>query len=277
MNQRHIAIIGFGAIAKDLIGILYDQPEPGPHILTVLTRPEKTNATKADIERQLYGQPAHIEVLSDLEEMLLSRPHMVVECAGHEAVTSYGVRILDRGVDLLVASVGALADPDFMQDLATAARTSGAQLIVPAGAIGAIDCLGAARLSGLTSVSYIGRKPPLAWEGTPAETVVQLRGLDRPHKIFEGSAREAARLFPKNANVAATLALAGLGLDKTMVQLIVDPTISENTHEFAVESEALNFSIRLVGKPSPGNPKTSRSTVFSLARAIMARDQAIVI
>jgi len=277
MRQRHIAIIGFGSIAKDLIAILYNQQEPGPSSLSVLTRKTKERATKAQIEHQLAGKPVKIEVLSDLDALLASQPQMVAECAGHEAVTTYATRILERGIDLLVASVGALADADFMQELVQAARSGGAQLLVPAGAIGAIDSLGAARLSGLTSVSYTGRKPPKAWEGTPAEDIVPLRELSHPQQIFQGNARDAARLFPKNANVAATLALAGLGMDRTMVRLVADPTISENTHEFEVESEALNFSIRLVGKPSPINPKTSRSTVFSIARVILAREQAIVI
>jgi len=277
MRQRHIAIIGFGSIAKDLIAILYNQQEPGPSTLSVLTRKTKERATKAQIEHQLAGKSVKIEVMSDLDALLASQPQMVAECAGHEAVTTNATRILERGIDLLVASVGALADADFMLELVQAARSGGAQLLVPAGAIGAIDSLCAARLSGLTSVSYTGRKPPKAWEGTPAEDIVALRELSHPQQIFQGNARDAARLFPKNANVAATLALAGLGMDRTMVRLVADPTIAENTHEFEVESEALNFSIRLVGKPSPINPKTSRSTVFSIARVILAREQAIVI
>ena len=277
MSQRHIAIIGFGSIARDLITILYGQQEPGPRTLSVLTRETKEQTTKAEIDHQLAGKPVQIEVLSDLDELLASRPQMVVECAGHEAVKAYAARILERGIDLLVASVGALADADFMRELEQAARRGGAQLVVPAGAIGAIDSLGAARLSGLTSVSYTGRKPPMAWEGTPAEDIVPLRELNHSQQIFQGNARDAARLFPKNANVAATLALAGLGMDRTTVRLVADPTISENTHEFEVESKALNFSIQLVGKPSPTNPKTSRSTVFSIARVILAREQAIVI
>ena len=84
-------------------------------------------------------------------------------------------------------------------------------------------------------------------------------------------------MYPKNANVAATLALAGVGMDATRVSLIADPATTENVHEFSVTSEALDFTVRLAGKPAPGNPKTSRSTVYSIARAVLNRSSAIVI
>jgi len=268
-NLGHVAIIGFGAIARDLIDILTAQQIP-PDRLSVLVRPERV----AEVQEQL-GERA--VVVAALGALLGARPSVVVECAGHSAVAEHGVAVLASGADLIVASVGALADAELAGDLLAAARASGAQCVLPAGAIGGIDALGAARLSGLTSVRYTGTKPPAAWAGTPAEDVCDLYALRAPVLFFEGTAREAARLFPKNANVAATLALAGLGMDATRVHLVADPGTTENTHHFSVTSLALDFEMRLVGKPSPSNPKTSRSTVYSIARAVVNRRAAIVI
>ncbi len=271
MTPGHVAIIGFGAIAQDLISILEGAEGGPPDRVTVLVRQGREDETRAALTDR------HVDVTSDVEALLAARPDVVVECAGHGAVRDHGALILSRGVDLVVASVGALSDRDLAASLEAAAREGEAQCVVPAGAIGGIDALGAARLSGLQSVIYTGRKPPLAWAGTPAEDVADLANLSEPCVFFEGSARGAAQGFPKNANVAATLALAGLGMDATRVRLIADPATQENVHEFEVTSAALDFSVRLVGKPSPLNPKTSRSTVYSIARAVLNRSAAIAI
>jgi aspartate dehydrogenase len=269
MSLGHVAIIGFGAIARDLIDILAAQ-ERAPDHVTLLVRPGR----EAEVQATLG---AAASVTSSLDTVLAARPDVVVECAGHGAVAAFGAAVLASGTDLIVASVGALAEADLAAGLDTAARASGAQCVVPAGAIGGIDALGAARLSGLISVDYTGTKPPGAWAGTPAEDVTDLAALSAPFTFFEGSAREAAQRYPKNANVAATLALAGLGMDRTRVRLVADPGTTENNHAFSVTSQALEFSMQLVGKPSPRNPKTSRSTVYSIARAVVNRRAAIVI
>lgn len=268
MSLGHVAIIGFGAIARDLIDIL--SVEGAPQHITVLVRPGRA----AQVQEALGMTAA---VTSDLAALLATRPDVVVECAGHGAVAAFGAGVLASGTDLIVASVGALADADLAAALEAAARQSGAQCVVPSGAIGGIDALGAARLSGLTCVRYTGTKPPDAWRGTPAEAACDLAGLTAPFTFFEGTAREAAQGYPKNANVAATLALAGLGMDQTTVRLVADPGATENVHAYDVTSRALDFSMRLVGKPSPLNPKTSRSTVYSIARAVLNRHAAIAI
>ncbi|QXT38241.1 aspartate dehydrogenase [Gymnodinialimonas ceratoperidinii] len=269
MSLGHVVIIGFGAIAQDLVEILRAQDE-APGKLSVLVRPERVEEVS-----QALGDRALVS--ADLAALLAAQPDVVVECAGHGAVTAYGPEVLQSGTDLVVASVGALADAKLAARLAETARQSGAQCVVPSGAIGGIDALGAARLSGLTSVRYTGTKPPSAWSGTPAEEACDLAALSEPFTFFEGTAREAAQAYPKNANVAATLALAGLGMDETTVSLVADPGATENVHSFSVASQAIEFSMRLVGKPSPLNPKTSRSTVYSIARAVLSRRAAIVI
>lgn len=272
MIQR-VGIIGFGSIAQDLVSILMAQA-PSTR-LQVLVRAGRERAAREALSDA--GLPASALITSDLEDFLATGPSVVAECAGHGAVTEYGASALQAGADLIVVSVGALSDATLVERLQAAAARASGQLVVPSGAIGGIDILAAARLSGLTSVDYTGRKPPRAWSGTPADARLNLGQLENPAVIFEGSAREAAQAYPKNANVAATLALAGVGMDRTKVTLIADPTSDENIHEFSIASSAVEATVRLVGKPSPRNPKTSQTTALSIARAVLNRNAAIVI
>jgi aspartate dehydrogenase len=199
-----------------------------------------------------------------------ARPDLLVECAGHGALIEHVIPALRAGVSAVAVSTGALSDARVYAQLEDAARAGGARVHLTPGAVGAIDALAAARLGGLDRVTYVGRKPPLAWRDTPAEARVNLDSLRESTTIFEGSARDAAALYPRNANVAATVALAGLGLDETMVRLEADPAISENVHSIAAEGAFGRFEITLYGRPLASNPKTSALTVFSVARAVKA-------
>jgi aspartate dehydrogenase len=264
-------LIGYGGIAQDVVAAFRaaDAAGNGSRIVAALARPGC-----ADKARAALGDIDIVEALGDL---LARGPRVVAEVAGQQAVAEYGEAVLRGGVDFLVISIGALADPALFERLKSAARDSNARLLLPAGAIGGVDAIAAMRLAGLRSVRYRSVKPPAAWRGTPAEQVVDLDKLTRRTTVYKGTAGEAALMYPQNANVAATLALAGLGFDATEVELVADPAAPGNVHEIEAEGAAGRFAIRLEGKPSRRNPKTSALTAFSVARALLNENAAIVI
>ena len=247
--MRRFALIGFGAIAEEMLRSLELRGDL-PALAGVLVRaPRLAQAREQAADR--FAVVESIEALLDLE------PGVVIECAGHGAVTEYGARVLERGALLLVASVGALATPGLAAQIQGAAAP-GAQILIPSGAVAGIDGLLAARTAGLSRVSYTSVKPPQAWQGMPAE---------RRETFFEGSAREAALRYPQNANVGATVAFAGLGLDRTRVSLVSDPQASGPLGIIEAEGDFGRMRFETLAYASR-NPKTSTLTAHSLLMAL---------
>lgn len=253
-----VTLVGYGAIGRSLHERL--QGHAGVRIAHVVV-------SEASVQRvrDAVGPQVGVSISVPMSAGL------VLECAGHAALTDHVMPALTRGVECAVLSVGALGAPGLAEQLDAAARQGGTQLHLLSGAIGGVDAIAAARLAGLDTVTYTGRKPPQGWRGTPAEVLVDLDTVREPIVILQASAREAARLYPKNANVAATIALAGLGLDATIVRLIADPTVSENIHEIAVSGAFGAMNLMMRGKPLPDNPKTSALTVLSALRFLHNR------
>lgn len=264
-----VAMIGCGAIGASVLELLHGDPDVV--VDRVVTAPEARARTEATVAR--WAPQAR--VLSALAAD--DPPDLVVECAGHGAIAEHVVPALERGIPCLVASVGALSAPGMAQALEQAAQRGKTQVQLLSGAIGGIDALAAARVGGLDSVVYTGRKPPSAWKGTPAEADCDLDRLTAPRCIFEGSAEQAAQRYPKNANVAATLSLAGLGLQRTRVQLYADPGVTENVHHVEARGAFGSFELTMRGKPLAANPKTSALTVYSVVRALLNRGRALAI
>jgi aspartate dehydrogenase len=257
-----IAMIGCGAIGAAMLELL--RADTALQV-TAIVVPETFAAGARDTAARLAPQA---EVLHKVPAGGID---LVVEAAGHAAIEEHVLPALRRGTPCVVASVGALSAPELPAKLEAAAKEGGTQVQLIAGAIGGIDALAAARAGGLETVRYTGRKPPHAWKGTPAEQGRDLDTLDRETVIFEGSAREAASLYPKNANVAATVSLAGLGLDATQVRLVADPAVTENIHLVEASGAFGSFELTMRNKPLAANPKTSALTVYSAVRALRNR------
>jgi aspartate dehydrogenase len=263
-----VALIGYGGIAHDVVEALH-KAGAAIELVGALCRPGRADKARA----ALPG----IDIIESLNDLLARGPDVVAEVAGQNAVVQYGAHVLAHGVDLLVISIGALAEPKLLESLKAAAQVGKSRLLLPAGAIGGIDAIAAMRLGGLHAVRYRSRKPPAAWHGTPAEKVADLDKLTARTVLYRGIAGEAALLYPQNANVAAAVALAGLGFDSTEVELVADPEAPGNVHEIEVEGAAGRFAIQLQGKPSRSNPKTSALAALSVARALINLQAAIVI
>jgi len=260
-----LGIIGVGAIGR----YVRDQAiERGHEIRAILVRTDRLR----DYSAELHGAPG-VDKVADLPDDI---DHMV-DCAGHAALRAYGADILRCGIDLTTVSLGALADSGLYRELENAAIEGDSKLHLVSGAIGTLDCLQAARVGHLQNVTYIGRKPPRGWKGSPAETKLDLDDLSGGAKShFEGSARDAAIEYPKNANVAAAVALAGVGFDDTQVQLIADPTISENIHEIRASGDFGSFSFEIRGHSLPDNPRSSALAAMSVISKLEQKSQRIV-
>lgn len=220
---------------------------------------------RSDIDRPYE---AGLGVFGSVDDLIAWRPSLVVECAGHAAVAETVPKLLEVGLPVVVASIGALADASVRTRLRTAAAR-GASLSLVSGAVGGLDALRSARLTGLDEVVYSGVKPPRAWLGSPAEDAFELGSLSRPQVIFEGSASVAATLYPKNANVTAAIALAGLGFDDTKVTLIADPAARGNTHRIQARGPFGELDLRFENQPLPDNPKTSWLAALSVQQAVL--------
>lgn len=254
-----IGLIGNGAIARYVTAAL----DTRPHVLAaLLLRPG----------RAAPGDAPAFATVADLPRDL----DLMIDCAGHSALAEHGQRILAAGIDMITVSIGALADRQVETALRQAADEGQARLHLASGAIGALDCLAAARVGGLSAVTYTGRKPPEGWRGSPAEGPLDLGNLPPgAHLHFEGSAREAALAYPKNANVAAAVALAGIGFDDTNVQLIADTTLKQNSHEITAQGSFGTFRFQISGNALPDNPKSSALAAMSVVAKLDQLSQSL--
>ncbi|MSO94903.1 MAG: aspartate dehydrogenase [Thermoleophilia bacterium] len=250
-----IGLIGFGAISQLVAAELAHSTEI--ELAGVLVRSGRAHEVASVL--------AATESLADLLDRRLD---IVVECAGQEAVREVGVASLRSGADLMLVSTGALGDPELRERLIAAARSVAKRVLVPAGAIAGLDGLVALRRSTLRSVRYTSAKPPAAWKGTPAEREFDLDGISEATEIFAGSAADAARLYPKNANLAVTIALAGVGLEKTGIRLIADPGLRENVGRIEAIGRLGSLDVEVRGPAAAGNPKTSAITAYSVIAAL---------
>ncbi|WP_254074033.1 aspartate dehydrogenase [Burkholderia sp. S171] len=259
---ERIAIVGMGAMGKRVLAALRERGIKARQLACLVPAHEADSPNMRSVG---------IEVFHDVTALVSWNPTLCVECAGHAAVDETVIPLLERGVDAILVSVGALASAPLREKINRAMTLGDSALTLVSGAIGGIDALRAARMGGLDSVRYTGRKPPHAWRGSPAELQFDLLTIDKPTVVFEGTAGESARLFPKNANVTAAVALAGIGFEKTTVTMMADPGVAQNVHEIEAVGAFGRLSIRLENNPLPDNPRTSWLAAMSIEDAVIRR------
>jgi len=253
-----IGIVGYGAMGRRVHAALRER-RPRGTMLAILSR-----HARPDLQHTL----APDVLCTSFDEFLAWEPTLVVECATHDAVADYAPVLLAKGIDIVVASIGALSHEALRRKLAEASTRGGGALIPVAGGVGGLDALSAAQIGGLASVKYVGIKQPLAWSGTPAEERFELGSIVRPTTIFLGNAADAARLFPRNANVTAAIALSGIGFERTTVRLIADPLATQNVHEIEAEGAFGSMSIKIRNHPLSDNPRTSLLAALSIEATV---------
>ena len=248
-----VALIGAGAMGADIAQALDRQHIAGAQLVAVLTRSRQARADGA-------------ASVTSLAELLLLAPDVIVECAGAQAFADHVPVALAGGVDVIAVSMAAMARLDVAAAIARATGPGSGTLHFASGALGGLDALSAAREGGLTRVEVIQRKPPAA-----LMDAAQAAALTGAQVVKRASAREVALALPQNSNVAAAVAIAGLGFDATQVTVIADPAVTRNTVELQVEGMFGCFHLVIENHPSPANPKTSMTPAMSVLAALRRR------
>ncbi len=236
--MQRVAIAGFGAIGK-VVAAHLDRGIDGLSLAAVSAR----DTARATVAMAGFTRPA--------------------ECAPAALLRDIAEPGLASGHTLVVLSCGALLD-NF--DLVELARRHAARILVPTGALLGLDAVQAAAVGTISRVHMITRKPPNGLAGAPylVENGIAVDGLVAAKRVFTGTAREAARGFPANVNVAAALALAGIGPDRTTIEIWADPAVDRNIHRIEVEADAARLSLQVENVPSVENPRTGRLTALSV-------------
>jgi len=259
-----VGIAGFGAIGQELARGLA-QGIPGLTLAAVAARDH--NRARANLIR--IGADAPVVDIEGLEPL----SDLVVECAPADVLPAIAEPVLRAGKEIVVLSAGVLLQRPDLIDLA---RECGGRISVPTGALIGLDAVGAAAEGTIESVRMTTRKPGPGLVGAPylEGLDVDLEDVQRPVRIFCGTAREAAEGFPANLNVAAALALAGVGPERTMVEVWVDPRVTKNTHTIEVKADVADFTMTIENVPSE-NPRTGRITALSVISLLRKRGAAL--
>jgi aspartate dehydrogenase len=257
LSSKRIAIAGLGEIGKTLARKLA-QGMPGLVLSAVVAR------DRAKARAWLDGEGIVCPLIS-LDD-LPAHADLVVECAPAAILDQICRPMLGAGKQVMVLSASALLPRPELIDLA---RARGGRIIVPTGALIGFDAVSAAAEGTIGSVQMVTRKPPTGLAGAPylVEKGISLDGLKSALCVFKGSARDAAAAFPANVNVVAALSLAGIGPDRTTIEIWADPGVSRNCHQIKVESDSASFTMSIENIPSE-NPKTGRITALSVIAAL---------
>jgi aspartate dehydrogenase len=252
-----VGIAGLGAVGLNVARRL-EEGIPGLVLAAIAVR----DRDKA--RRNLPGAGERVPIV--VAEALAETCDIVIECLPPQLFRGVALSVIDGGKIFMPLSVGQLLEN---WDLVERAKRTGARILAPTGALLGLDAVRAAAEGTIHSVTMVTRKPPSGLEGAPylVERGISLKGLKEPMKIFDGSARYGARGFPANVNVAVALSLAGIGPDKTRLEIWADPALSRNTHRIEVDADTARFSMAIEGIPSE-NPRTGRIVPLSVIAAL---------
>jgi len=255
-----VGVVGFGAIGGEVARALH-RGIPGLALAGVALRSEASRRAAAEA---LGGDVP----LGTVEEIAASAT-VVVDCASAASFVAVAEAVLAPGRTLLTVNAANLLD---RMDLVDRAAAQGARIHVASGAILGLDGVRAAAIGGISSATIVTRKHPRSLAGAPYVVArgLDLDGLGEALRIFAGPVREGARAFPENVNVAAALALAGAGPDRTMMEVWADPAVSRNEHTVTVEGATVRFTVRVENVPNPDNPRTGLVTPHSVIDALRA-------
>jgi aspartate dehydrogenase len=255
-------IVGFGRIGRRLAERL-------PVAVALLVREAQAKDAAARV-----GSEA---VCTSLRRFIERAPAVAVECASPQALTDYGPALLAAGIDLVPLSLAALVDRAVEQRLTAAASTGPGRLEIAPGGIGTLDLVAAAREEGLHRVVYRQLKSPAMWQLTPAANLADLGRIERREVFCRGSVREMAGRLPDNINSSVGIALAGLGLDKTEVELVADPALSQTAYELEVQAAPGTALLRLGGRDVVPEGDPVDYTTFSVMRLLRRRAARVMI
>lgn len=253
-----VGIAGLGAIGKAVARKIHQGAIPNMELAGVTARdPNKARSFLKEI-----GCDAPILPIA----LLAVAADVVIECAPAAAMAEIAAPVLSAGKKMVVLSAGMLLKHP---ELLALAKEHGGQIIVPTGALIGFDAVSAAAEGEIQSVTMITRKPVNGLMGAPylVSNNISIDGLTEAKRVFWGSAREAAAGFPENVNVAAALSLAGIGPDRTTIEIWADPSIQRNMHRVVVEADSARFEMSIENVPSE-NPKTGRITALSVLAAL---------
>jgi aspartate dehydrogenase len=257
MNETRVAIAGLGAIGRTLAKRLA-AGIPGLSLACAAAR-DRARA-------QAFLDAAEIDCPLVELDAFPAHADLAVECAPAKILEAICTPMLEAGKRVMVLSAGALLPRPHLVALA---QQHGGQIIVPTGALLGLDAVAAAAEGDIHSVRMITRKPPNGLEGAPylVEHGISVAGLSTAKLVFSGTAREAAAGFPANVNVVAALSLAGIGPDRTTIEIWADPAVSRNCHSIEFDADSAKFSLSIENIPSE-NPKTGRITALSVIAAL---------
>ena len=255
-----LAIAGLGAIGMKVARAVDRGLVPGVRLVAVSAH-DKTRAERRCAD---FAAPP---IIVDLG-VLCDHADVIVECAPAKVFGDVAKPAIAKGRCLMPLSVGALLNH---MDLVETARETGAKIIVPTGALIGLDTVRAMAVGTIVSARLETRKPPRGLAGAPhlVDNAVSIDDLEAPLCVFQGNARAAAKGFPANVNVAAALALAGIGPDRTEVQVWADPTIDRNIQSVTIVSDSGEATMTMNNVPSDDNPRTGKIVANSVISALL--------